>query len=123
MTPCRIQRKRIKGWKMPENTVYVGRGSKWGNPYVVGGKNRNIFVPVPDDARMAVKWFDETLNAVMGKYGRGALAPLRGKNLACWCGLCDRHKDGKPLGEDCPDCQPCHADVLLQMANKEGAEQ
>lgn len=21
---------------MPENTVYVGRGSKWGNPFIVG---------------------------------------------------------------------------------------
>lgn len=35
MKPKRIQRKRTKGWKMPENTVYVGRGSKWGNPYYV----------------------------------------------------------------------------------------
>lgn len=32
----RIQRKRTKGWRMPENTVYIGRGSKWGNPYKVG---------------------------------------------------------------------------------------
>jgi len=29
-------------------------------------------------------------------------AELRGKNLACWC----------PIGE------PCHADVLLEIANK-----
>ena len=33
--PVRIQ-KRSKGWKMPENTVYVGRPTKWGNPFVVG---------------------------------------------------------------------------------------
>jgi hypothetical protein len=31
MKPKRIQRKRTKGWKMPENAVYVGRPSKWGN--------------------------------------------------------------------------------------------
>ena len=31
----RIQRKRVKGWKMPENTVYVGRPTKWGNPFRV----------------------------------------------------------------------------------------
>ena len=31
----RIQRKRTKGWKMPANTVYVGRPTKWGNPYIV----------------------------------------------------------------------------------------
>lgn len=39
MTPQRIQRKRTKGWKMPENTVYVGRPSKWGNPFTIGKKN------------------------------------------------------------------------------------
>ena len=31
--PVRIQRKRTKGWTMPENTVYVGRPTKWGNPF------------------------------------------------------------------------------------------
>jgi hypothetical protein len=35
MKPKRIQRKRVKGWKMPPNTVYVGRPSKWGNPFPV----------------------------------------------------------------------------------------
>ena len=29
----RIQLKRTKGWKMPEGAIYVGRGSKWGNPF------------------------------------------------------------------------------------------
>jgi hypothetical protein len=33
--PVRIQRKRTKGWKMPPNTVYVGRGSQWGNPFKI----------------------------------------------------------------------------------------
>jgi hypothetical protein len=31
--PKRIQRKRIKGWRMPENAVYVGRPTRWGNPF------------------------------------------------------------------------------------------
>lgn len=35
LRPARIQRKRTKGWKMPEGTVYVGRPSKWGNPYSI----------------------------------------------------------------------------------------
>ena len=35
--PERIQRKRTKGWKMPENTVSVCRPGKWGNPFRVGG--------------------------------------------------------------------------------------
>lgn len=36
MTPQRIQRKRTKGWRAPEGAVYVGRGTKWGNPFAVG---------------------------------------------------------------------------------------
>ena len=36
MTPIRIQRKRTKGWRMPPNTVYVGRPTIWGNPFPVG---------------------------------------------------------------------------------------
>jgi len=35
--PKRVQRKRTKGWKMPRNTVSVGRPSKWGNPFVGPG--------------------------------------------------------------------------------------
>ncbi|MGV7636606.1 DUF4326 domain-containing protein, partial [Mycobacterium kansasii] len=33
--PKRIQRKRTKGWRMPEGAVYVGRPTKWGNPFIV----------------------------------------------------------------------------------------
>lgn len=36
MSPIRIQRRRIKGWRKPEGAVYVGRGSRWGNPFIVG---------------------------------------------------------------------------------------
>lgn len=75
--PKRIQRKRRKGWKMPANSVYVGRPTKWGNPFVVGKDWRQSYFTCMD-------------------------AALRGKNLACWC----------PLD------QPCHADVLLEIANK-----
>lgn len=35
MMPRRIQRKRTAGWRMPENTRYVGRGTPWGNPWRV----------------------------------------------------------------------------------------
>lgn len=44
-------------------------------------------------------------------------AELRGKNLACWCRLCPTHTAGKPLGAECPDCAPCHSDILLRIAN------
>jgi hypothetical protein len=42
---------------------------------------------------------------------------LRGKNLACFCHLCPTHVDGKPLGVACAACAPCHADVLIEIAN------
>ena len=93
--PIRIQRRRTKGWKMPENTIYVGRGSKWGNPYKIG-------TCLIGTAEMAVMAFRENLPVSMDT------SELRGKNLACWCPLVD--KDGNPI--------PCHADVLLDIANK-----
>ena len=44
--PKRIQRKRTAGWRMPENTVYVGRPTRWGNPYpVTPEKDRDLGVP------------------------------------------------------------------------------
>ncbi len=88
--PERIQRKRTKGWRMPPNTVYVGRPTKWGNPFFVA----------PDmPAHLAVENFRNMLNRHDVAEIR---ATLRGKNLACWCAL----------------DQPCHADVLLELANR-----
>jgi hypothetical protein len=72
--------------------IYVGRPTRWGNPFVVG--------------------IDGDLDEVMTKYrdwlqkkledDPNFLEPLRGKNLACWCPL-DR---------------PCHADILLEFLRK-----
>lgn len=95
MKPQRIQRKRTKGWRMPPNTVYVGRGSKWGNRYQVHDGNYE----------WAVRLFDRYLHETCegDALRRQAEKELRGKNLACWC----------PLDK------PCHADVLLKIANEE----
>lgn len=94
--PKRIQRKRTKGWKMPEGAVYVGRPTKYGNVYqIMLGTTRES----------AVRLYRRHLDLSLG--GMPTLqeiqAELRGKNLACWC----------PLD------QPCHADVLLELANAE----
>jgi hypothetical protein len=53
MMPERIQRKRTKGWKMPPNTVYVGRGSMWGNPYRVLNEEGFPIIEGPDGLVMA----------------------------------------------------------------------
>lgn len=111
--PVRVQLSRAAGWRMPANTVKVDRTTCWGNPYRVG---------VPVDLDMAARWgfrlrftqrqARDNAHAVAlfsSLFLGGDLASevvrrdLRGKNLACWC----------PAGE------PCHADVLLRIANTE----
>src|SRR3989304_9118051 len=117
----RIQRKRIKGWKMPLNTVYVGRPSKWGNPfleeadiiYVMASHCRKFMSPwvVYQWGRTitAVQLFRDlmmdlnshpTNKAIRARFElmRDTILDLRGKDLACWCAL----------------DQPCHTDVLLE---------
>lgn len=90
--PIRIQRKRTKGWRMPEGTVYVGRPSCWGNPHVISpGITREE----------AVNRYRRDVTMRCGTVGRIKDA-LSGKNLACWCRL----------------DQPCHADVLIEIANR-----
>lgn len=106
MKPHRIQLSRKKGFRLPPNTVSVARPTKWGNPFV-------------GDAAAAVEAFrqwwqgscsvsvgpDEPIKrmAFIPAHERPSLASLRGKNLACWCKL----------------DAPCHADVLLELANRE----
>ena len=102
--PKRIQRKRTKGWRMPEGTVYVGRPTKWGNPFRAGDpvtmKPWCWSVDQVADVEHAVGLFREYAQA---NVAIRFLIPreLRGRDLACWC----------PLD------QPCHADVLLEIAN------
>ena len=95
--PKRIQRKRTKGWRMPEGAVYVGRPTKWGNPF-----------HKMEVVQMGAALMDEMMafrvlvtSEATWPYRKEAQAALRGKHLACWC----------PLD------QPCHADVLLEVAN------
>lgn len=98
----RIQMRRTKGWRKPEGAVYVGRPSKWGNPFRIGAAyclHDDIFI-TPHTAQEAVMlyraWIDRSLRDFPD-----LLDELRGKDLACWC----------PLDA------PCHADVLLELAN------
>jgi hypothetical protein len=92
--PQRVQRKRTKGWKMPPNTVYVGRSTMWGN-YAA----HVCCITDHAAAKEAFRCWVEEVASPAWK-GRAAI-DLKGKDLACWC----------PLD------QPCHADVLLDLAN------
>lgn len=101
-----IQRKRIKGWRMPSNTACVGRPGYFGNPFTG-----------PDAAALYRRWLTGKMRPAEFKRKRDPetwalmsdranvlreLPRLRGKNLACWCAL----------------DQQCHADVLLEIANR-----
>ena len=122
--PMRIQPKRTKGWQKPEGAVYVGRGSPFGNPVVCTPHGCEVKpCGCCDPYRCCVKVFREfitsgierrdshtgsfaiMLDAMSGYPYRNEmvrrLPDLRGKDLMCWC----------PLDK------PCHADVLLELAN------
>lgn len=103
--PIRIQLSRAKGWRMPENTVKVDRSTPWGNPWAVGKQAFDGRCPI--DREGAVGMFRDMLGDAGKRDAAGypddddIRADLGGKNLACWCPI---------------DC-PCHADVLLEIAN------
>jgi hypothetical protein len=104
---------------MPANTVSVTRPSEWGNPFEVGqwakigvgfaGLQGRYYlvgdIPFYDGSGEYIETTTQAV-ALYRRWIEGSsidLSPLRGKNLACWC----------KVGE------PCHADVLLELANSE----
>jgi hypothetical protein len=97
MKPRRVQLKRTKGWRLPENTVVVSRPSRWGNPFRVGHVTEGVLTR---DSAQAVQRFREHVQT-RPEYLEAIRRELRGRNLACWCAL----------------GSPCHADVLLELAN------
>ena len=103
MKPQRIQLKRTKGWRMPENTVKVDRTTKWGNPFTPGSNKNPLGLPVKDKRHAFVLY--RSVASDNAALVAAAQAELRGKNLACWCGKDDPYEDA------------CHAAVLLEIAN------
>jgi len=75
--PKRIQRSRVKGWKMPANAIYVGRSTVWGNPYVVGSQLMNGETL---NAEKAVALYEQHLADNFNE--RDIRHCLRGKDLA-----------------------------------------
>lgn len=119
--PVRIQRRRTRGWRMPPNTVSVTRPGRHGNPFKIGGwykkgdpiargpfrmtYMRSLIGEQPGfiqikTAAEAIEWYRWYRS--LCPLRQPEIDELRGKDLACFC----------PLD------QPCHADVLLELANK-----
>lgn len=97
----RIQRKRNKGWRMPANTISVTRPGRWGNPLKL--KPGTVTANTREDVILSYrKWLDGSNNiGIIPPTYEEIREQLAGKNLACFC----------KLGS------PCHADVLLEIAN------
>ena len=120
MTPQRIQMSRRRPWRSEHpDAVIVDRRTRWGNPFRVvsvrtlgaGTLYRvehhtsalETFGNHRDAAADAVRRFFRAIELGWGDVpGRDEIsAELAGRDLCCWC----------PLD------QPCHGDVLLELAN------
>ena len=108
--PIRHQRSRQKGARLPDGVVCVTRPGKWGNPFATAGEFRALLesllgVGEPDANCVNVEQFARSVTSeqldrmhTMARH----LHKLRGKDLACWCGLNEE----------------CHGDVLIELANR-----
>lgn len=104
----RVQRKRTKGFKMPENCQYVWRPTKFGNPFSVERFGREkaveMFRECLRNNTMCYVYLDE-LEATTAfdhmKYISENIELLRGRDLSCFCSL----------------DQVCHTDILLEYLN------
>ena len=112
--PKRIKRSRAKGWRMPEGAVNVTRPTIWGNPFIHDDPAKavaahrdyimhaqTVFEMGPDALRYATNAYRNSLHWSFPDHLRAQIEQLRGKDLVCWCAL----------------DAPCHADVLLELAN------
>ncbi len=113
--PVRIQRQRIKGWKLPADARICTRPGIWGNPFVcedpaqavqayralVTGKFEAAAPAAGGDVSIAINAHPDTRKWEFGEWFRANIHQLRGFNLACYC----------------PPGAPCHVDVLLELAN------
>jgi len=111
----RIQRKRTKGWKMPVNSKYVGRPTKWGNPFKLSSDGRILYYnsinrtwccwsesggyEVKDVVELYGQWLDGKLHKDCPNLPTPPkIEELKGKDLACFCSL----------------SSPCHVDAILE---------
>lgn len=101
--PERIQMSRQRPWRADHpDAVIVSRPSKWGNPFKAGetlkvtSSGNSVGTIVVTDPSVLVFLFRRYI-----EHYQVDVSELRGKDLACWCRL----------------DQPCHADVLLELAN------
>lgn len=76
--------------KRAKHDVYIGRPSKWGNPFAIGKDGTR------EEVIEKYRGWLQTQPALLA-----ALPELKGKTLGCWCSP-----------------QACHGDVLAELANR-----
>ncbi len=91
--PHRLQLSRRKGFRLAKGVIVVARPTKWGNPHKPGKLAR---------AETIAKYRRDLIAGKLKVSIDDARRELKSYNLACWCSL-----DG-----------PCHADVLIEFANR-----
>lgn len=147
--PLRVQRRRTKGWKMPANTVYVGRGSRWGNPYRFGEtqvRTPGIHQDWEREGRLHKRSGEQhafvhpgstyeapiiTMHQVEDATAEQCVEMYRAYITGTPDRINFRHPPmieqikaelaGKNLACWCPVDQACHADLLLEIANGGGS--
>lgn len=108
--PERIQRQRVAGWQMPQAAVYVGRPSRWENPFKVGVtigcwdneaavEFYRAWLEYGSTAPYPLPGETQRLEALRETVLEDAPRELAGKDLICWC----------------KTTEPCHADALLKF--------
>lgn len=88
-------------FKKDEFDVYIGRGSKWGNPFTHISNRKTLAKYVVGTRTEAILAYKEWITNGDGQYLLQDLSELKGKRLGCWC-----HP------------KPCHGDVLKELVNK-----
>lgn len=94
-------------FKDDEYDIYIGRPSKWGNPF--SHKRENIAEFQTKSRKESLVKYEEWLTKGDGKYLMDDLSELKGKKLGCWC----------------KSNQKCHGDILIRLVNnlsKKGLE-
>lgn len=122
VVPIGIQLRRTRGWRKPTTAVVVARPTHWGNPFAIGDEVQHRLADgswqtvTIDDRQHAVELFRGWLDSPADYAAATRITELRaqqiltrvgelaGHDLACWC----------PIG------QPCHRDVLLELAASTG---
>ena len=88
-------------FKKEEFDIYIGRGSKWGNPFTHISDRYTLAKYIVSTRQESILAYKEWITNGDGQYLLEDLSELKGKRLGCWC-----HP------------KPCHGDILMELVNK-----